>query len=849
MLAAIASATLNGALGRPVSVEVHVSNGLPGFTIVGLPDAAVREARDRVRAAVLSSGLSWPLRRVTVNLAPSGVRKGGAGLDLPIAVGLLVATGEISPTPTEGLAFCGELGLNGALRHVPGMIALADATAPFGLVVPLCDVREAALVRGEQAHGVATLAELARVLRGQSAWPPPPPAPPENDAAPVPDLADVRGQALGRRALEVAAAGSHHLLMIGPPGSGKTMLAERLPGLLPPLSPDEALTVTRVHSAAGGPLPAGALVGRAPFRAPHHQASVVSLVGGGSWSLRPGEASLATHGVLFLDELGEFPVPALEALRQPLEEGVIRVSRAGGTVTFPAAFLLVAAMNPCPCGEGVYLGACACTAAARARYRRRLSAPLLDRFDLAVPLSRPDPVQLLSSQPAEGTADVAARVAAARARADDRTRASSPVPPLKDEAAALLASKLHAGELSARGPRQGDEGRAHRRRFERRGRRVLRARQRGAVAALSPGGGAGVTDPPEEAYAIALASVGGLGPATLRTMLSEDLPSVAWSRHSDSLRGSSSDRSVAAIASTWEAHARLGISVLLGANPAYPRRLRADPQSPPILFCLGDPNVLEGAPSVAIVGTRSPTRYGLGVAAQLGAELSAAGVSVVSGLALGIDGAAHEGACAAGAPPVGVVAGGLDDPYPQRHARLWARVAERGVIVSESPAGVGTEKWRFPTRNRLLAALSDVVVVVESRPGGGSRHTVDAALTRGVLVGAVPGSIRSPTSEGTNALLAEGAIPVCGVADVLMALSLCGAMPVTPPASLDRSAPPRPPKGTAERLIHDVLTDEPTLVDSLAELSGLDLSTACGALERLTSGGLAQGDGGWWVRA
>ena len=191
----------------------------------------------RVRAAVLSSGLPWPLRRVTVNLAPSGVRKGGAGLDLPIAVGLLVATGEISPTNTEGLAFCGELGLNGSLRHVPGMIALPDATAPSGLVVPLCDVREAALVRGEEAHGVATLAELTRVLRGQSGWPPTPPAPTESDAGPVPDLSDVRGQALGRRALEVAAAGPHHLLMIGPPGSGKTMLAERLPGLLPPLRP------------------------------------------------------------------------------------------------------------------------------------------------------------------------------------------------------------------------------------------------------------------------------------------------------------------------------------------------------------------------------------------------------------------------------------------------------------------------------------------------------------------------------------------------------------------------------------------------------------------------------------
>ncbi len=257
----------------------------------------------------------------------------------------------------------------------------------------------------------------------------------------------MRGQELGRRAVEVAAAGRHHLLMIGPPGSGKTMLAERLPGLLPPLTADEGLAVTRVHSAAGCPLPDGVLLERPPFRAPHHQASIVSLVGGGSWSLRPGEVSLASHGVLFLDELGEFPVAALEALRQPLEEGVIRVSRAGGTVTFPAAFLLVAAMNPCPCGEGVYEGACSCSAVTRARYRRRISAPLLDRFDLVVPLSRPDPDELLAGRAGETSAAVARRVAAARAG----SAVGAGEPELVPEAAALLAAKLRSGALSARG--------------------------------------------------------------------------------------------------------------------------------------------------------------------------------------------------------------------------------------------------------------------------------------------------------------------------------------------------------------------------------------------------------------
>jgi DNA processing protein len=292
--------------------------------------------------------------------------------------------------------------------------------------------------------------------------------------------------------------------------------------------------------------------------------------------------------------------------------------------------------------------------------------------------------------------------------------------------------------------------------------------------------------------------------------------------------------------------------VILAGRPSYPERLADDPQAPAVLFCLGDASALAGDPTVAVVGTRAPTRYGIGVAAQFGADLAAAGVSVVSGLALGIDGAAHEGACGVGAPPIAVVAGGLDHAYPRRHERLWERVAESGVIVSESPAGVPTEKWRFPVRNRLLAALSDVVVVVESRHHGGSRHTVEAAMDRGVPVGAVPGSIRSATSEGTNALLADGAFPVCSTGDILVSLALLGASVAVPPdRSVRRPAPAArvAPSPGRDSEIYDALSADPAPLDELARVTGLDLSELCGGLERLAQAGLAHDAGGWWERA
>ena len=425
MLTRVWGATLYGIEGRPVSVEVDAGRGLPSFQIVGQGDRVVNESRDRIRAAFRQSGLEFPPGRVTVNLAPSELPKAGSALDLPMAVAIAATREPVAGETLASALLLGELGLDGSLRAVRGAAALTSAAHLAGLervVVPLPNLDEAAACPDARVFGAVTLAEVLGWLLEKNDLVLAAPHGPERPERSEPDLADVRGQPGARRALEVAAAGRHNLLMVGPPGSGKTLLARRLPGLLPDLDDDEAREATRVHSVAGT-LGGSALLRRPPFRAPHHTTSDAGMTGGGR-PLRPGEISLAHRGVLFLDELPEFRRPVLEALRQPLEEGAVRLVRAGAALDLPARFQLVAAMNPCPCGyHGDERRDCRCDDPTIARYRRKLSGPLLDRIDLHVPVPPvpvrdvlPEPVARGAGDTAERSSTVASRVLAARER-------------------------------------------------------------------------------------------------------------------------------------------------------------------------------------------------------------------------------------------------------------------------------------------------------------------------------------------------------------------------------------------------------------------------------------------------
>lgn len=718
------SATIRGVEAVPVSVEVVISNGIPGFAIVGMADAAIQESRERVKAALRSSGFVMPTEKIVVNLAPGALRKTGSGFDLPIALGILAATGQIDPEAIRDALVVGELSLGGGVRCSAGMLAYQRCAASLGLNL-VAGIPDEGLIELEGLT-CKLLERLSHIREPRFASAP---ALCLDGLRPSGDYSEVLGHEMAKRALQVAAAGGHGVIMVGPPGSGKTMLAQRFGSILPELHEQERLESALIHSVVGEDV-TGILAGQRPFRSPHHSATAAGLVGGGS-PPRPGEASLAHNGVLFLDELSEFKASVLQTLRQPLESGSITLTRADGAYAFPARFQFLAATNPCPCGYfGDPAGRCRCAPAAVQAYQNRIGGPLLDRIDIRIDVWRSDSRELLKREAGKSSAEL--REGVERARAFARRRVDAGAKGGKEKHAA---PKRRLPVFSSDGrvlPFVGGNERAKRSGVgEDAASGAYYRRHRGAEA----GAGGSCRRSVRPAFWRGIEMVGEPTTTEAKRIHKAHYASIPVTK----LQGPR-------------------YALRRGAN-GYPDSLMGIPDPPKTLYVVGNLDALNDG--LAVVGARKATPYGSSAAAKFAGLAAAKGVPVVSGGALGCDSQAHRGALDAGGKTVAVLGGGCDVPYPVRNASLFQEIVDKGgAVVSERDWEFPPLPYTFRARNRIIAGLARATLIVEAGLPSGTFSTADEALAanRDVLV--VPGPITSPTSLGANRLIYQGATPI-----------------------------------------------------------------------------------------
>ena len=911
------SLALKGADGHVIDVQVDVSPGLVNTTIVGRVDKTLSEARDRVRMAINNDCGRWPAtKRVTILLAPADLPKSGTHYDLAIAMAVMAADKkheELTPDLLEGWAFIGELSVAGALRPVPGVLPMVIAAAAHGITrvfVPEPQAGEAGLVPGMTVFGVRSLAQVSAVLRGAEVPEADPVVGPsssplstwrgEDRLADV-DLRDLDGLEDVRYAVEVAAAGGHPTMLIGPRGTGKTSIAERIPTILPDLTTEQALEVTALHSVAGV-LPQGSgLVRRPPWFAPHHSATAASVLGGGTGRVRPGQVSLAHHGVLFLDEFPHFRADVVEAMRQPLESGEVTIARGEESATYPARSLVVLAANPCPCGNfhGLSGGSCECTELQRSHYRRKLTGPILDRVDIWMevrpqgrrrgavlrpgagvlrrraspggrgqaapgpPLPRllVAPQRLLSRSGPRRAVAAGARRPATRRQGAVRRQAH---PAWADPRAApgLDRGGLRGG-AEAGGARGRDRVGAAVRRL-----RALAAGERGSSGVMSaarvrsaPPGTEPVGQVPEaERLArVALSCAVEPGDGTTSSLIRQMGAERALAKARSATEGEPGEMLAQRLAEIdpvrqLDQAARCGIRFLVPGDPEWPTSLdelddaitvEGFGGTPPGLWVKGPMPLTELATSVAVVGSRAASVYGVELARAVCEHLALSGVPVVSGGALGIDFEAHNATLSADGVTAAVLACGVDRVYPQQNRPLLQHLAAEFAVVSEQPPASAPTRPRFLARNRLIAAMTNGTVVVEAALRSGALNTAGWAESLNRHVMCMPGPVTSYTSQGVNNFLREGrGTVVTHGAEVLELVGAAGQYLVDPPRGEHRPRDALTP--TEQTVVEWVPVSESAGVESISRLCGLALRTTEGALRRLRSKGFVQlTDEGW----